>query len=82
MAYIPMQVPTDPAQLPGFLLQELENIARSFTAAAPYRLLQVLYAPPAKVAERMEVEADGTLWNPGSGAGRYVYRAGAWHFLG
>lgn len=28
------------------------------------------------------VLADGTNWNPGSGGGCYIYRAGAWRFLG
>ncbi len=28
------------------------------------------------------VRADGTLWNPGSGAGYYGYHDGAWRYLG
>lgn len=37
-------------------------------------------APPDPV-EGMVVWADGTSWNPGSGAGLYEYRGGAWHKL-
>ena len=80
MAYIPMQVPNDRAQLPGFLLQELQNIARSTDASIAH--LSELNKAPAKPRAGMVVLADGTNWNPGSGAGFYGYRAGVWHFLG
>lgn len=80
MAYIPMQVPTDPAQLPGFLLQELQNIARSTDTSIAQ--LAELNKAPAKPRAGMVVLADGTNWNPGSGSGFYGYRAGAWRFLG
>lgn len=80
MAYIPMQVPTDPAQLPGFLLQELQNIARSTDTSIAH--LSELNKAPAKPRAGMVVLADGVFFNPGSGAGFYGYRAGAWHFLG
>ena len=80
MAYIPMQVPNDPAQLPGFLLQELQNIARS-TGSSIAQLAELNKAPY-KPQIGMIALADGSNWNPGSGAGFYGYRDGAWHFLG
>ena len=80
MAYIPMQVPTDPAQLPGSLLQELQNIARSTDASIAH--LSELNKAPAKPRAGMVVLADGINWNPGSGAGFYGYRSGGWQFLG
>ena len=80
MAYIPMQVPNDPAQLPGFLLQELQNIARS-TGSSIAQLAELSKAPD-KPQVGMIALADGSNWNPGSGAGFYGYRGGAWHFLG
>ena len=80
MAYIPMQVPNDPAQLPGFLLQELQNIARSTDTSIAH--LSELNKAPAKPQVGMIALADGSNWNPGSGAGFYGYRAGVWHFLG
>lgn len=80
MSYIPMQVPNDPAQLPGFLMQELQNIARSVDTSIV--TLQQLNKPPAKPQVGMVVLADGTNWNPGSGSGFYGYRAGGWKFLG
>lgn len=42
-------------------------------------LHKVWHVAPAKPREGMLVYADGTDWNPGSGAGYYVYYAGAWH---
>ena len=80
MAYIPMQVPQDPALLPGFLLQELQNIARS-TGSSIAQLAELNKAP-AKPQVGMVALADGTNWNPGSGSGFYGYRAGGWKFLG
>jgi hypothetical protein len=44
-------------------------------------LHKVWHVAPAKPREGMLVYADGTDWNPGSGAGYYVYYAGAWHPL-
>lgn len=40
------------------------------------------YAAPTKVVEGMVAWADGTTWNPGSGAGIYHYRGGVWRYLG
>lgn len=80
MAYIPRIPPNDPALLPGFLLQELQNIARSMDTSIV--TLQQLNKAPAKPAVGMVALADGTNWNPGSGSGFYGYRAGGWKFLG
>ncbi len=78
--YIPRQPPADPAQLPGFLLVEIQNISRG-TVTDTVQLRPQAVAP-AKPRAGLLVEADGTNWNPGSGAGLYIYRAGAWVFLG
>lgn len=40
------------------------------------------YAAPSKLVTGTIVLADGTDWNPGSGAGFYGYYAGSWHKLG
>jgi len=41
--------------------------------------LQVVqHKPPDKVREGMYRLADGTDWDPGSGAGLYLYLSGAW----
>lgn len=80
MAYIPMQVPTDPAQLPGFLLVEQQNIARGTVTDTVQ--LQPQSVAPSKPRNGLLAEADGTNWDPGSGAGLYICRAGAWVFIG
>lgn len=44
--------------------------------------LEELFEEPAKPLDGMVVWADGTMWNPGSGAGIYHRRGGAWVHLG
>lgn len=44
--------------------------------------LKILNVAPAKPREGWVVLADGTHWNPGSGAGMYRYQGGAWNFVG
>lgn len=80
MPYIPRQPPSDPAQLPGFLFVEQQNIARGTVTDTVQ--LQPQSVAPSKPRAGLLVEADGTNWNPGSGAGLYIYRAGAWVFIG
>lgn len=80
MTYTPRNVPQDPAQLPGFFMAELENIARSINT--PIQRLEPLYVAPTRPRDGDLVLADGTSWNPGSGGGVYCYRAGSWRFLG
>lgn len=44
-------------------------------------VLEKSYSAPNRVYEGMLVYADGTTWNPGSGAGLYQYRSSAWVFI-
>lgn len=80
--YTPGNVPPDAGSLPAFFRLELEKIAQSMDTEDDFLLLQTLYSAPKKTREGFVCKADGTTWNPGSGAGVYVYRAAAWHFLG
>lgn len=80
--YLPNPVPQDEKQLPAFLQKELNNIMLAMQNGNQYYLLETLYAEPKKLKEGMIVKADGTTWNPGSGAGFYGYRASLWRFLG
>lgn len=80
--YQPRAVPPNAADLPAFLQQELLNIARATLEGNQFLSLEMLYVAPAKPRDGMVVLADGTRWNPGSGAGFYGYRAAAWRFLG
>lgn len=75
-------VPPDANALPAFLDQELSEIERAQNEPVFILQLAVSNVAPAKVRPGMLVEADGTNWNPGLGAGLYIYRAGAWVFIG
>jgi hypothetical protein len=41
----------------------------------------ILNAEPARIEDGDVANADGTNWNPGSGAGLYERRGAAWHKL-
>jgi hypothetical protein len=71
-SYKPGFVPTDPAQLPGFLRQVEQKIQQAANAAEQFVLLQVLHAEPARMLPGMVVNASGTTWDPGAGPGLYV----------
>ena len=79
MAYLP----TFPGEsiTPQWLYAELQQIAVEMYRP-PALTFETLNVEPTRPQEGMLVSADGTNWNPGSGAGMYQYRAGAWHFLG
>lgn len=70
------------AALANSIRIELEKIAFATSEESDYVLLKTIYAAPKRIREGMIVKADGTTWNPGSGAGVYCYRAAAWRFLG
>ena len=81
--YQPRIVPSEPDDLPRFLAEELQRIAKEMTGAADYRMLNVLHVEPTKPRDGMVVCADGTDWNPGgTGAGFYGRIGGAWVKLG
>lgn len=80
--YVAGNVPSSPEDLPAFLSQELKNIEQARADGADALYLQTLYKSPDRLTEGMIVLADGVTWNPGSGAGCYLYRAAAWRFLG
>ena len=82
MPYRKNNVPPDASQLPAYLDQELSEIERAQNEPVFVLQLAVSNKPPAKLRAGMVVEADGVNWNPGSGAGTYVYRAGAWVKIG
>lgn len=68
-----------PAQYdPAWLQQELQNIADAMQGEQDSVRLRTLYAAPSRIYEGMTVKADGTTWNPGSGAGVYARIGGAW----
>ena len=58
--------------------RELDRISQARRGALPYMQMQVLAVEPARPSKGMLVFADGTNWNPGTGAGVYVYSGTAW----
>lgn len=80
--YTPANPPTQAADLASFLRDELGRIAQALDTSDTTLALDTLYAPPPKFREGTLAKADGTIWNPGSGAGVYCFRAGSWRFLG
>jgi hypothetical protein len=77
------QPPQDPAQVPGFLRQELPAIEQAANRADPLAELIYLHAEPPRMRKGMLVLANGTNWNPGSGAGLYLRNEAndAWLFI-
>lgn len=69
--------PLNPAALAESVAQELQRLAQSLSQPQDYAALKTLYAEPKRVFEGMLVKADGTTWDPGSGAGVYAY-VGGW----
>lgn len=82
MQYKQGDLPANADGLIEFFRVELQKIQKAMASSQPALFLDTLYASPARVFEGMIVLADGTLWNPGSGAGFYGYRGGAWRLLG
>lgn len=80
--YQPGYVPDDQKAMAEFLRQEFIGIKQALEQGADALYLTTLYKSPAKLREGMLILADGTQFNPGSGGGVYVYRAGAFRFLG
>ena len=80
--YVPSAVPADTSELSEFLKLELLTISREIAEKKPFMLLQNLNKAPDKPRDGMIVKADGTNWNPGSGAGVYAFDGSVWNFLG
>jgi hypothetical protein len=64
-----------------YAAREFEKVAGEL-ALFTHLPLKVLAVEPAKPRDGWIVCANGSDWNPGSGAGFYGRSAGAWVFLG
>ena len=65
----------------AWMYDELKEVERSFLQLDKIRLVK-LFAAPGKPRTGDVVLADGTTWDPGSGAGFYGYHSGGWVKLG
>jgi hypothetical protein len=84
MSYTPDAIPDDcPPGIKAWLADQLRRVAAELARPQVDGVrLTILHAAPARYTDGDVIAADGTDWNPGSGAGAYIRRGGAWHFLG
>lgn len=68
-------------ELAQYIENELGSISREMLDLKALEL-RVTNAAPVKPRHGMLVEADGTNWNPGAGAGLYIRRLNAWVKIG
>lgn len=81
---LPMALLTsDPALqiLTLYLEKELNEIAKEFKLLREGRGLRPRHTTPTKPRDGQLAVADGTDWDPGSGAGLYLYQSGSWNKL-
>lgn len=64
--------------------EELRKVQSESALPMPEKgiLFPELHVEPSKPRSGLTVLADGTDWDPGSGAGVYTYYGAAWHKLG
>ena len=79
--YFPEPVPTDVSQLPAYI-ERNNTLIRIAIDLISLGHIDKTYVAPTKPREGDYRLADGTSWNPGSGAGFYGYYGGAWVKLG
>lgn len=71
--------------LPGlyqWVREHFERLQTAMSGSQDALTLSVLHVEPERYVEGTLVLADGTDWDPGSGAGLYIRRGGAWVLLG
>ena len=83
LGWSPNPAPTDSEQLPNYLFNELNRLGDILLAAEDLRLEKTFVEPgtetqPTKPRDGDLRYADGTKWNPGSGAGIYFYNGTTW----
>ncbi len=71
-----------PPDAPAWLVNELRKVQEAMNGAVDGVLLRELHVEPKKPRTGLTVQADGTDWNPGGGAGVYTYYSGTWNKLG
>lgn len=79
--YQPGIVPSDFKDFPRFWAEESLKIQNAINALIAGHLDETNVAPTKPRTGDIRL-ADGTNWNPGSGAGFYGYYGGAWVKLG
>lgn len=78
--YEPTAIPADaPRGLRSWLAAQLRQIADTLASPTVSVIhFDALAAEPERYSDGDVVRADGSNWNPGSGAGLYLRQGGAW----
>lgn len=77
--YEPTATPTNFSGIRAWIGAQLRQIADVLARPTVVGLnFAELHTPPARISDGDVVWADGTDWNPGSGAGLYARISGAW----
>jgi hypothetical protein len=79
--YTPDTPPSSDADFRQYVNNELYKIKAALDALSLGHL-DKSYIAPAKPRDGDIRYADGTRWNPGNGAGVYVYKSTSWVLLG
>lgn len=82
VSYAPSEPPSDPAALQRFLREELQKLSTAINTLAAGHLDKTYNAPTKPRDGDLRYAAGAPNWNPGSGAGVYVYKTSAWVLLG
>lgn len=82
MDYRPEDPPSDPAALSAYLLREFARMHQSINSARDLMWLNKVHVAPTRPRDGMIANADGSDWNPGAGAGIYIYNGSNWLPLG
>lgn len=78
--YYPAIIPAEYNQV--IMQEEFDKLSAVISALeVPTVTLTITYVAPARPQEGMVINADGTTWNPGGGAGLYQYLGGSWSKL-
>lgn len=80
VGYVPGVVPYDSKYLHRYLQNEFVKISQAIAALAAGYIPETFHEPE-KPRNGMVKLADGANWNPGGGAGVYVYFNGQWNKL-
>lgn len=70
-------VPLNHEDIPAYLIQLVQRID-DFMQGLNGAFFEATFVEPLEPTEFDILNADGTLWDPGAGAGLYQYRSGAW----
>jgi len=76
--YSPNRPPSESSQVAEWAFAEFIQLSRLLNDGTTSLILTPQAVEPTRPREGMTVNANGTNWNPGGGAGLYQYLGAAW----